>query len=363
MATMTTLAPARQIVKSQISSALSIYLDLARFLAAVAVVVCHMEEGLYRGGFPFAVHLGAEAVGIFFVLSGFVIAFVCDGRERDARTYAISRMSRMYSVVIPCLLLTVVLDLAGRHVSPDFYTHLWLPLGSPIKEIGKFLVSLTFVNFAWNWGMLPGTDGPFWSLCFEVPYYLMFGMLFFGKTRLKYIATAALLLFYGPRIALLFPLWLLGVVLYSQMKRLSLSPSGGRVILAAFAIAWLASEEIRHHYGIGMNILDASLRSNLQLYWAGFLFAGTVVGVNYAEISFKTVERPVRWLAGATFTIYLLHYPLLVLFASQRLPVTHIRWVLLLIVTCCLCLFVAEFTERRKKVWRELFGHVIPARS
>lgn len=56
---------------------------------------------------------GVQAVDAFFVLSGFVIAHVSAVKERDARTYFISRAARIYSVAIPAIILTSILDAIG----------------------------------------------------------------------------------------------------------------------------------------------------------------------------------------------------------------------------------------------------------
>jgi peptidoglycan/LPS O-acetylase OafA/YrhL len=44
---------------------------------------------------------GRTAVLVFFVLSGFVIAWVTDTREHTLVEYGLSRVARLYSVVIP----------------------------------------------------------------------------------------------------------------------------------------------------------------------------------------------------------------------------------------------------------------------
>src|SRR5690242_14562169 len=85
-----------------ISKAYSLYLDLFRVVAAIVVVGGHAMMPVFSGGhylFPF----GEDAVEAFFVLSGFVIASVADGRENRFRTFAVARLSRLWSVLIPAL--------------------------------------------------------------------------------------------------------------------------------------------------------------------------------------------------------------------------------------------------------------------
>ncbi|WP_431311886.1 acyltransferase family protein [Sphingomonas lacusdianchii] len=76
---------------------LSIYLEVLRFAAAVAVVLSH-ARGILFPALPWrlAAH-GPEAVAVFFVLSGFVIRFVTvDRNETTWRAYAAARVARIY---------------------------------------------------------------------------------------------------------------------------------------------------------------------------------------------------------------------------------------------------------------------------
>ena len=51
---------------------------------------------------------------VFFVLSGFVIAYVSEQKEHTLREYSISRLARLWSVAVPALILTIALDQLGR---------------------------------------------------------------------------------------------------------------------------------------------------------------------------------------------------------------------------------------------------------
>ena len=68
----------------------SLYLDATRFLAAMAVLVYHFYS-MEVIDTAIRFNFGGEAVMVFFVISGFVIAYVTDNRENNWRTYSISR--------------------------------------------------------------------------------------------------------------------------------------------------------------------------------------------------------------------------------------------------------------------------------
>ena len=123
---------------------LSIYLDLLRFTAALLVYLTHLP-GRCGGYFWQFASYGREAVIFFFVLSGFVIAFVSDTKERDPKQYFLNRMARLYSVVLPALLLSYLCHVYINYHSPDVLAH--LDIGSVTEVTVR---ALTFSNESWQ---------------------------------------------------------------------------------------------------------------------------------------------------------------------------------------------------------------------
>lgn len=67
----------------------SIYLDALRLSAALLVLVSHIAYSRFSNGdlgWMRALNLGSDAVILFFVLSGFVIAFTTAAKQRGAVT-------------------------------------------------------------------------------------------------------------------------------------------------------------------------------------------------------------------------------------------------------------------------------------
>ena len=80
----------------------SLYLDTLRFLAAFAVFVQHFAWQHFSGGLFWQIGpFGAQAVIVFFVLSGYLIGYVTDRESTTARGYALDRAARIYSVRRP----------------------------------------------------------------------------------------------------------------------------------------------------------------------------------------------------------------------------------------------------------------------
>ena len=88
-------------MNTPLSKPFSIYLDLVRFTAACLVYLWHSNMRLLVTDVLPASNSGHSSVIVFFVLSGFVIAFVTDTKEGHWIDYTSSRLSRVFSVVIP----------------------------------------------------------------------------------------------------------------------------------------------------------------------------------------------------------------------------------------------------------------------
>ncbi len=100
--------------------ALSLYLDALRFAAAFTVFLSHYAAGRHSGGmFWQVVPYGRIAVLVFFVLSGFVIAWVSETREQTLEEYGLSRVARLYSVILPAFVATLALDSLAAAINPS----------------------------------------------------------------------------------------------------------------------------------------------------------------------------------------------------------------------------------------------------
>ncbi|HCB1205654.1 TPA: acyltransferase [Klebsiella pneumoniae] len=98
----------------------SIYLDLIRFTAALVVVLSH-AAGFTSLKIPIISGLGTEAVVVFFVLSGYVIAYVSNNKENNYIAFFKARAIRIYSVLVPAILITLILDHIGLKYNPSYY--------------------------------------------------------------------------------------------------------------------------------------------------------------------------------------------------------------------------------------------------
>jgi peptidoglycan/LPS O-acetylase OafA/YrhL len=273
--------------------------------------------------------------------------------------YAISRCARIYSVVLPALIITFVLDAVGRAAKPSLYTPEWGYVWT--GRLSQFLHAITFTNQIWFNKIPPGSDLPFWSLGFEIWYYVVFGLAMFTSKHRRVALMVLALLVMGPKIDALLPIWLMGVAAYHVCAKRVISLALGWMMCIGSIIAWGAYEFLAWHFGrpVAANWLGRA--HIIQDYIVGTLFTLHLIGFRRishvpAEILTK-FSAPIRWVAGSTLTLYLLHLPLLQIFAAESpWPVTawQTRSMELLGILPAI-LIIAQFTERRKNIWRAAF--------
>jgi peptidoglycan/LPS O-acetylase OafA/YrhL len=338
----------------------SLYLDIVRPLAALVVLASHVSfDNLSDHQLGFMDGTGVQAVDAFFVLSGFVIAHVCSAGRPDARSYFVSRAARIYSVAVCAIVLTFVLDTIGTNLDPAAYSGPYQPLGP-----GLFFRSLFFIGEQWNAHRFPGSDGAFWSLGFEVWYYVAFGAFLFAPKWCRWLAPLAVLAFIGPKVAVMFPAWLMGVASYHLCRRQCLPKAAG---WCAFGLSFvlLAAYQFAPHSALQpfmpFSLTAPRLFSTAEDYFLTLVFSMNLVGFAAISDSFagwlEPYARTIRWIAGGTFAIYLAHLPVMHLLAAVSPWPKSSPWTLalLLIATPVVCMAFAEVSERRKEVWRRLF--------
>jgi peptidoglycan/LPS O-acetylase OafA/YrhL len=81
-----------------------------------------------------------------------------------------------------------------------------------------------------------------------------------------------------------------------------------------------------------------------------------------APVLFEKTGPAIKWLAGGSFTLYLVHQPLILMFAAFLHPVEeHVPMAAALLVACfILCFLLAEVAERRKKFFASLIVGLLP---
>ena len=337
---------------------LSVYPDVLRIGAAFAVLFGHARmETLPSLPAFLGIHF-SEAVAVFFVLSGLVIGYVTARAESDWTSYAFARAIRIMPVVLVSIIVTYGFDYAGWLANPQFYQA--TPAGNPGFSFYDVISYLTFTNEIWMNDISVGTNHPIWSIGFEVWYYVMFGLGVFLTGKVRALAIIGVAIMCGPKIMLYFPLWLIGLATYRLIASNRFSMRWPNAVLL-FMLSMAAYAAVKKLWGQQVGAAFAwegagvSLPTCVYFTTIGLIFAVNIIAFDQAtkQIAFfgARVTQVVRWVAGATFTMYLMHGPILLsltaILTGWR-PGTASR-IVALVLTIALVFVVAELAERRKR--------------
>lgn len=293
----------------------SIYLDLVRFLAAVLVLIDHLvSHGFFSDPVSKLIpQLGREAVIVFFVLSGYVIAFTTNERSPNWREYFIARTSRIYSVALPILLLAFTAYFIYSLISPDSVSNYQLE-----KAYIYIPFHLLFLGELWTLSEVPPWLGAYWSLSYEVWYYILFGTFFYTSGKIRTISVTLVALVMGYKLWLLAPIWFSGVALYyvvQKSERLPKKQDTIYLIGSVFTLIFYKLFDIDIYLRqLGKDIwwFDSLSLGSAERYLADYLVT-VIILVNFyyaskAALNFSDrAGNLIRNFASYTFTLYLLH--------------------------------------------------------
>jgi peptidoglycan/LPS O-acetylase OafA/YrhL len=328
-----------------LSAPASAHLDCIRSVAASAVMWGHLRafffvdfqelphRTLFLKVLYFLTGFGHEAVMIFFVLSGFLISSSIVRNQASGKwswgEYALSRSTRLYVVLIPGLLFGTLWDIWGKSLfaSTGLYS---LPLAS----FGGLIVQneLTVRNFFGNLFFLQtivchtyGSNGPLWSIANEFWYYVLFpmGLLACQKFIRKAFAAAVLLsvsalgitLILGPVKIVGFLIWMAGFVVVILWERWRLATSGSRAAyLFLSALIWMTCLSAARLERLSPLISDVAV----GLAFSAFLFG--VLQLDFRIRPAGLYLRSAHLFAGFSYSLYVLHFPLLLFLRAWIVP-------------------------------------------
>ncbi|MES2568821.1 MAG: acyltransferase [Verrucomicrobiota bacterium] len=318
-------------------------LDALRGLLATYVLLGHSRWLLWAGHEEWSRHAhallekiivyasallryGHEAVTVFFVLSGFFIhlRFAQSSADKRQEEFQWSRFfqRRLHRLLPPYWLalgLTVVLDAIGRHFCSALYN----------GTTGNTLLDLNFAQTGFSSGavlpallMLPkslgigfGSNGPLWSLAFEVVYYLLYPA-WLGLRRLNAVAAylAAPLIGFGalllPQVTFIsavlqyYPVWIAGAALAEILCRPGKSLLALACPLGVGIFAW-----------IGFRLVPSNAWVLLGSASAGFIAVLLFARLPSGICNFR-VHRIAEQVGLRSYSLYICHFPILCLMSA-----------------------------------------------
>lgn len=302
----------------------SLLISLLRGLAALQVALAHLRAEIYPGlrgltDAPLAYQLLAfvtgfahQAVVVFFLISGWLVGgSLLDKwpQPQALASYAIDRVSRLWTVLIPTFLLMLLcahymdqvtalpshLDAANAYSTVAFLGNL----------VG--LQTISVPNFGKNYAL--------WSLANETWYYILFPLMLLvfrcesiWRKGASVLAIAAIASFLPMSILLYFSLWLLG----AGCARVRFSCGhGARFLLLGACVA------LSIYYRLTGSNADLIVESYLQDLLCSLpllaLLASLHQAVPNGSLALRHVRSVARTLSECSFTLYVTHVPAIAL--------------------------------------------------
>lgn len=288
-------------------------LDGLRGLAAIAVVVLHysnffliqsaaqLQPG-WQSREPgaewlslFYIH-GTYAVNVFWMISGFVFAYVYCGKSLGTREFVAHRIARLYPLHLLTLLVVAGLQMAA-------VWKLGYGLISPHNDLRHFLEHVFFVS---GWGIDKYTqfNFPIWSVSVELLVYAGFwGLRGWLDQR-------------GPLAALMVAM-IAGMLLLLGQKWLAIGCTYYFFIGVALAQWWRAGAQRAVRIAsvglmlAGLWLLQSSNEATSIGLGLPAFFGGVILVLVSAErIAGRLARRIAQWLGEATYSVYLWHVPI-----------------------------------------------------
>lgn len=159
------------------------WIDAARGVAALTVLIWHYQHFYFpeAGVNPIAAQRDVQplygmlavfyehghlAVQFFWLISGFVFAHVYLGARRDARSFFVARLARLYPLHLATLLLVAALQALSMKMTGVHQIY-------PGNTAENFLLHLGLAAY-WPAGAEESFNGPIWSVSVEVVSYAAF---------------------------------------------------------------------------------------------------------------------------------------------------------------------------------------------
>jgi peptidoglycan/LPS O-acetylase OafA/YrhL len=282
------------------------YVDGLRGLAALAVLGFHATHYWCKGlapdnPFAFFFRLGTYGVDLFFVLSGFCLAypFLRTGRPLDVVRYASRRIVRILPPYYAAIAVLAVALVAAGTV-PDFWSILTQALF--LDRDARFL-SVTF-----------------WTLPLEIRWYFIFPLVLWLWTvsprAFFVLAGVAVVAFQlttaGAMDLYALPAFMLGIAaadfsLHESLPLRSIALLAGALLAAALVLDWVSGPPKYVPPFNGVDVRDTL--PPLRILWQLVAFAWVLLASSWRPLQRVLGVPPLALAGAASYSIYLIHVP------------------------------------------------------
>jgi peptidoglycan/LPS O-acetylase OafA/YrhL len=341
-------------------------LDLVRFLCSQGVLAGHLFYFLNIGAGSLT-GLASYCVLIFFVLSGFLISLslfrnLSSDQSYNFGSYFRDRFFRIYPPFLASLVFVFALDAIGFLIAsqPFSLTAYLFEFIVNILQLQEFPAA-TYLNeqfmiefFRFN---CFGTNLPLWTIGIEWWMYMFFGLgvfLWTGKIKFRIMYVPILFILMISPVYFIFRATHMapGLTLYWFMGTLITLISGkvsikkGVTPVAAGILLILAGLTSFHQLGFTPSII---------IFCVGLLTLQAVEQGCHFTVN-KSIRRTAKFLAGYSYSLYLIHYPILYFAVYVFKPSGEIStFILLYLIVNIIAIIFARLFEFPSNKWKQAY--------
>ncbi|MEO6540819.1 MAG: acyltransferase [Ferruginibacter sp.] len=333
-------------------------LDLVQMLRGIAIllVILRHTTNIVQEKFGYSFLgdffiFGDSGVDIFFVLSGFIITYVNKKTLKD-RAQFVTFLKRRFIRIYPTYWIIITALIALQLMLPSFYrTHF---------DLGWYNLISTYLLFPGHY-MINGVS---WTLTYEIFFYSLFSLAFLIRNKairlilsIGYIITLIALAIFGlsatsqhgwynvvtfPMIVEFFMGIFAALIIPSIKKEFS-------VFFIVLGTVYLVAASLFTYNGY---LLVDNFFNPVLLYGIPSFFI--IIGFVRYELDHDIkVPRPLVWLGEASYSLYLIHLPVLVaamiLFNKLKLPssfAVHAAAFAFIVIICAASILFFKWVEK-----------------
>ncbi|HJW56038.1 MAG TPA: acyltransferase family protein, partial [Burkholderiaceae bacterium] len=300
----------------------SLVISLVRGGAAIEVAIAHLRAQAFPGyksivnpnlmfqGLVFLSGFAHQAVVLFFLLSGWLVGGSLlnkTGNENAVKNYVIDRMTRLWVVLVPAFVLTLIFGILENKVSMQGIIYSHANEYSAFSFLGNMLglQTIFFQNYGYNFSL--------WSLANETWYYILFplllGLVFAKEIYTKFLSGILILTiasFVSYPILLFFSLWLLGVV-FSRIKI-----DASRFFQSMFFVVFCVVAVYFRIKGLNDDLTPDSFIQD-AIYSISFLvfLSSLQYEANLKSSFIKSIRSIGKLFSEFSFSLYVIHIPII----------------------------------------------------
>ncbi|XNS97670.1 acyltransferase family protein [Vibrio cyclitrophicus] len=370
-------------IDTEISDGTGQFLDISRGVCVLLVVIGHFRSFLFVDysdvesvniftiAFYFLTSQGHFGVIIFFVISG----YLCGGRYLKNKNdflideYLKKRLSRVYVVLVPSIVLTFFLDYIGLSLNIESYYGSVSDIASITYHVDEsinwynFISTIFLVN---KHEYIFGSNTPLWSLSYEMYFYVLFALLmcvFSNKKTHRAICCVLFFmsaLFMGKEFLAYYFIWAIGLMIPLLTPW---SSKYGHIFKINALLIWVL---IVCFFAMIKTLGGNSYINDIIV---AMLFVVMTFFSKNNKISYNLLTRMLETIGKYSFSLYVIHFPLgfllvgiykMYLSSSEKIQLDYTSFILfifLLIITFFLAKFFYHgFESKNQTMYKIISG-------